>query len=394
MASCRAFILSAQRRLIKNRLCNSERTVRYLRFSSASSSNLPGFSLDHPECNVTETIASKVGKQLHRDPDHPLGILKASIVDYFRPSSFTLYDDLSPVVTTQQNFDSLRIPEDHVSRSYSDTYYLNKTTLLRPHTSAHQVELLKEKQNTRFLVAGDVYRRDEIDSSHYPVFHQMEGVKIFDPSDGKKAVEEDLKGTLEGLATHLFGQVEKRWVDAYFPFTEPSLELEIYFRGEWMEVLGCGVIHPDILTNSGRSNDIGWAFGLGLERLAMILFQIPDIRLFWSEDERFRRQFKAGKVSTFVPYSKYPPCYKDMTFWLSPDYHVNDLNELVRDIAGDLVETVELIDEFEHPKKKRTSHCYRIAYRSMDRSLTNDEIDSIQEKIRESVVDRLQVELR
>ena len=253
----------------------------------------------------------------------------------------------------------------------------------------------------QFLVTGDVYRRDEIDKSHYPVFHQMEGVKLLDDldsslsdKDAQRLIERDLKEGLEGLATHLFGPVEMRWVDEYFPFTHPSFELEILYDNEWMEVLGCGVIHPEILTNAGRSNDRGWAFGLGLERLAMILFNIPDIRLFWSKDERFHKQFRSGEIITFQPYSKYPPCLKDMSFWLADGFHVNDLNEIVRGVAGDLVEEVKLIDDFTHPKSGRTSHCYRIVYRSMDRSLTNEEIDALQEAVREETVKHMGVELR
>jgi phenylalanyl-tRNA synthetase alpha chain len=205
----------------------------------------------------------------------------------------------------------------------------------------------------------------------------------------------DLKSKLEGLAAHLFGaNTEMRWVDAYFPFTNPSVELEIYFQDEWLEVLGCGVIHPQILQNAGRPYDKGWAFGLGLERLAMILFGIPDIRLFWTDDDRFHSQFASGEIIRFQPYSKYPPCYKDISFWIPEGFHVNDLNEVVRHVAGDLVEEVVLLDDFVHPKTQRTSHCYRISYRSMDRSLTNGEIDRLQELVRDQSAQGLGVELR
>lgn len=251
------------------------------------------------------------------------------------------------------------------------------------------------------------YRRDEVDSSHYPVFHQMEGVKLFTTEDynGNDSlsdeeqvtfIENDLKQNLEGMAHELFGNVEMRWVDEYFPFTNPSFELEISFEGEWMEVLGCGVIRQEIIENSGRKGK-GWAFGLGLERLAMVLFGIPDIRLFWTQDERFHSQFAnaKNKIITFVPYSKYPPCFKDISFWTPSDgFHPNDVHELVRTVAGDLVEKVELIDSFEHPKTKRLSKCFRISYRSMDRSLTNEEVDALQEQVRSLVVDELNVELR
>jgi phenylalanyl-tRNA synthetase alpha chain len=238
----------------------------------------------------------------------------------------------------------------------------------------------------------------------------MEGVRMFSeeelnqagaisPSDKLAYVEQDLKNGLEGMARTLFGDVEMRWGVDYFPFTDPSFELEIYFNDEWLEVLGCGVVHKDIVKAVGRGEQLGWAFGLGLERLAMILFSIPDIRLFWSVDERFHRQFQSGEIVTFEPYSKYPPCFKDISFWTSlegvePTFHLNDLNEVIRDIAGDLVEQVKLIDEFVHPKSGRTSNCFRISYRSMDRSLTNEEVDKLQEDVRREVVEKLRVDIR
>jgi phenylalanyl-tRNA synthetase alpha chain len=307
---------------------------------------LEGYPLNGPDSNATSNIASRVGANLHKRPLHPLHTIQQKIASYWG-DSFQVFDDLSPVVSTRNCFDLLRITPDHVSRSVSDTYYLNKETVLRTHTSAHQVDLLKAGID-RFLVTGDVYRRDEIDRSHYPVFHQTEGVKMFSeqelegksPADRIAYMENDLKTELEGLATALFGPTEYRWVDGNFPFTDPSYELEIYFQGEWLEVLGCGVIHPEILDNAGRGAEQGWAFGLGLERLAMVLFDIPDIRLFWTDDERFHGQFRSGEIIKFQPYSKVPPCFKDISFWLGDQFHANDLNEIVRDVAGDLAEQV------------------------------------------------------
>jgi phenylalanyl-tRNA synthetase alpha chain len=237
----------------------------------------------------------------------------------------------------------------------------------------------------------------------------LEGLKLIQPSlveaagglSGKEwlkspecsMVESDLKSTLEGLMDHLFGPLtQKRWNVDFFPFTQPSFELEIFHNDEWMEVLGCGVIHEKVLNLSNRSDRRGWAFGLGLERLAMILFKIPDIRLFWTNDERFHSQFKDGRIIEFRLYSKYPPVFKDITFWTSNGDDIeptgngfveNDFFDLVRSIAGDLVEQIQLIDSFKHPKTGRSSRCYRISYRSMDRSLTNEEIDELQFKLRD-----------
>lgn len=327
------------------------------------------------------------------------------------------------------NFDAVLVPADHVSRSPNDTYYVDDATVLRCHTSAHQLETLRSGERA-FLVTGDVYRRDSIDASHYPVFHQMEGVRVFEPAEflsgdastssgeddevaaGTAHAERELKRVLEGLARHLFGaEAETRWVDAYFPFTEPSMELEVLFRGEWLEVLGCGVMQREILRNAGMDGDedgkgprVAWAFGLGLERLAMVLFGIPDIRLFWSGDQRFLSQFKAGNLrAKFKPYSKYPPCFKDVSFWQPKQEEdassqgpvsENDLCEKVRGVAGDLVESVSLIDAFTHPKTGRDSACYRIAYRSMERSLSDEEVNAMQETVRGLLATELGVELR
>ena len=365
---------------------------------------------DHPNNNVPPHIAALVGKGLHTRPDHPIGIIRAKIQEYFAslPVDFTVYDAEDPIVTMTQCFDDLRIPPDHPGRSPSDTYYIDDKTLLRTHTSAHQSEHLRSGADA-FLCAGDVYRRDEIDSSHYPAFHQLEAVRLFPTEEMSAAdgltgdewtsspecakIADDLKATLEGLMDHLFGETEKKWSEDYFPFTTPSLELEIKYEGEWLEVLGCGVIHEEVLQMADRPDRRGWAFGLGLERLAMILFEIPDIRLFWTEDERFHSQFKEGEIKKFQSYSKYPPVYKDIAFWIPENFVENDFFEMARGIAGDIVERMELIDEFTNPKKGKTSKCFRITYRSMDRSLTNEEVDALQDELRDTVVN-LGVEIR
>ena len=187
-----------------------------------------------------------------------------------------------------------------------------------------------------------------------------------------------------------------RWREDYFPFTQPSFELEVEFNGTWLEVLGCGVIHDDVLRNAGQdpTTTCGWAFGLGLERLAMVLFGIPDIRLFWTDDPRFSDQFAEGRITKFATYSKYPFCFKDVSFWLPENFHENDMFELIRNVAGDLVEKVDKFDSFVHPKTNRTSHAYRIVYRHTDRNLTNEEVDVIQARVRNDLCSILKVELR
>ncbi|KAI9598939.1 hypothetical protein BDF19DRAFT_429592 [Syncephalis fuscata] len=394
------------------------------------------------QTNITNAILAKIGRGLHQQPAHPLGIMSGLIRDHFG-SDYTYYDALSPVVSLEANFESLCFPADHPGRSRSDSYYLNRDWMLRTHTSAHQVELMR-KGNDRFLLSADVYRRDEIDKTHYPVFHQVEGVCLFPQNnveaivapklytaadnhanasddnprqscyklEDTMAVESHLKASLEGMVRRIFdtaaraqglantadNELRMRWIDGYFPFTSPSYELEVWYNGQWMEILGCGVIQHSILKNADRSTSIGWAFGIGLERLAMALFRIPDIRLFWSQDMRFLNQFSAANVTHFKPFSPYPSCTKDISFWLPEkstyEFHPNDLFELVRDMAGDLVEDVKLVDQFTHPKSGLESHCYRIMYRSMDRNVTNDEINEIQDKVREHAPTRLNVKLR
>ena len=359
--------------------------------------------------NLSPSISSKLSKRLHTQKGHPIATLRTLIENHF--PDFTHLSSLSPIVTPYQNFDSLSFPVDHPGRAKTDSYYINRNTMLRTHTSAHEVEVFA-KGMERWLLTADVYRRDEIDASHYPVFHQMEGAKIFgnDPSSieqieketqrlerqlaASNIVTEDvqhisqtnpvqtshnvrssevtaknLKLCLNSLLYELFAGVagaskddplRVRWIEAYFPFTSPSYEVEVFFRGKWLEILGCGVVLQSTLDRAGTistmsddfslkpvtgvANKMGWAFGLGLERIAMILFSIPDIRLFWSEDPRFLSQFIHGKINTFKPYSKYPATYRDISFWKpSRDMHDNDLYDVVRDAAGDLVEDVIIV---------------------------------------------------
>ncbi|OWF53551.1 phenylalanine--tRNA ligase, mitochondrial-like [Mizuhopecten yessoensis] len=386
--------------------------------------------------NVTPTILQKLGKNLHGKKYHPLNLIKLRINDFFyknyfnkyRNPLFSVYDNLSPVVTLYQNYDSLLVPVDHPSRRKTDSYYINSEYMLRAHTSCHQVDLIGMGLDA-FLLYGDVYRRDAIDSSHFPVFHQVEGLRLYTKyelfnkstdkdtlnlfEDGQRLptkqeshthetsvmMEHDLKKTLENLTFHLFGKdIEVKWVDAYFPFTHPSWELEIKFRGEWMEVLGCGIMEQKITRSAGAADKVGWAFGLGLERLAMKLYEIPDIRWFWSEDTGFLSQFEVQDPYTsitFKPVSDSPPCINDISFWINQkSFSENDFYDLVRAVGGNQVEQVHLIDSFFHPKKQRQSQTYRIVYRHMERPLTQNEVNILHEKISSKAVQTLDVDIR
>tara|TARA_Y100000034_G_scaffold75549_1_gene90740 strand:+ start:5384 stop:6409 length:1026 start_codon:yes stop_codon:yes gene_type:complete len=340
--------------------------------------------------NITSYIETRRRRDLLAE-EGPLNLLLDEIRGVFK--DFVIDVNKEPVVTTTQNFDELLIPEDHVSRSLKDTYYVDKNHVLRTHTSAHQTQHLRYGHR-KFLVIGDCYRRDTIDATHYPVFHQLEGVKLR-LGWGRGAAETDLKLTIEEFIKHLLPDVkDTRWTESYFPFTDPSFELEILYHDEWLEVLGCGLVENPILEACDYKDYEGWAFGIGLERLAMIRFQIPDIRLFWTEDERYKKQFRGKNWFddfVFEPYSKYPPCNKDISFWCGPDFHENDLMAIVKNWGADMVEEVKMIDQF--IKDGKISRAYRIVYRSMDRSLSNQEINAIQEGVRADVL-KLDVELR
>jgi phenylalanyl-tRNA synthetase alpha chain len=296
--------------------------------------------------------------------------------------------------------------------------------------TAHQSELMKSGLNN-FLMTGDVYRRDEIDRTHYPVFHQLDAVRLKtknelfhkDPTleifevgnntqstgtqqkqachtlEAVKLMEHELKTTLAGLAQELFGEkIEYRWIDTYFPFTQPSWELEVFHENNWLELLGCGIMRQPILTNSGVVDRIGWAFGIGLERVAMCLYKIPDIRLFWSNDTGFLNQFKVNcnENVTYKAVSQYPQCINDLSFWLPIDkeFSSNDFYDLARNIGGDTIEQIVLVDEFTHPKSGKTSHCYRIIYRHMERTLVQSEVNFIHKEIEKNATSQLGVQVR
>ena len=253
--------------------------------------------------NATPTILDKLPRRLHLQPSHPIGILRSLIESHF--STFEHLNSLSPIVTVAQNFDDLGFPADHPGRALTDSYYLNEHHMLRTHTSAHEVEQFR-KGLDQFLVTADVYRRDEIDRSHYPVFHQMEGCNVVDPAQGgierlerenaemraalgaaniviedltgvetatnpyqtehdprtARIIAEHLKNSLNGLVLKLFGgraggdgaePLRVRWIEATFPWTAPSYEVEVMFNGKWLEILGCGVVRQAALEKSGAS---------------------------------------------------------------------------------------------------------------------------------------------
>lgn len=248
----------------------------------------------------------------------------------------------NPISTPKLSFDELDFGPEHTSRSNSNTYYLNQHFLLRPHMSAIE-RLYLNRGIDSFIVAGQVFRRDEIDSSHYPIFHQLEGV--FHSSHSTLShCESSLKSTCEELVEHLFGEnVNFRWQDTFFPFTEPSFEIEVMHNSKWVEVLGCGVLKRKIWSGL-RGEGNAWAFGFGLERMAMILFEIPDIRYLWSNNSAVLDQFDYDSQSQFKPMHLEKPKSRDISFWVNTkDFNSGQFFELLREVCEDRVKEVTLV---------------------------------------------------
>ncbi|OGZ30499.1 MAG: hypothetical protein A2931_00235 [Candidatus Niyogibacteria bacterium RIFCSPLOWO2_01_FULL_45_48] len=346
---------------------------------------------------------------LSRDKSSPLFELAGRIKKIARFSDF---DDVkSPdVLPADVSFDLFNFPAEHPARRPTDTYFVDNSHILRTHTTImwyywlgqpEVKEKIKNKESIGALSHGKVYRKDEIDRNHMNVFHQMDGWYLTPKSESIITID-DLKDVLTEIAKTIFGDgVKYRFNKDEFPYTDPSLEMEIEVGdGEsrrWVEVLGAGVVREIVLKNLGVDPEEynGWAFGFGLERLAIISMDLPDIRLFWSEDERIKRQLKLGQK--FVPVSKYPPITRDISFVVKSDFVPNNYFDLIRDLGGDLVEEVKLIDKYENLEKfgeGRVSYTYRIIYRSNDRTLVSAEVDKIQGEIYRQTAEQFKAELR
>ena len=349
---------------------------------------------------------------LSRTPGNPLAELAGRIVALPRFADF-LTLNVPEIVKYDISFDLFNFPSDHPARNPSDTYFLDKENVLRTHTTVmwyyhlnlpEVKEKIKRGEPVGALSYGKVYRKDEIDRNHMNVFHQMDGYYLCRKSE-HVIVSEDLQNVLAEIAKAIFGEsVKYRFNTDKFPYTDPSLEMEVEVgpstssgQARWIEVLGAGIVHPNVLKNFGVDPDEynGWAFGFGLERLAIISMDLPDIRLLWSQDERVKKQLKLG--NKFKEVSKYPPITRDISFVVGKNFVPNDYFDLIRDLGGDLVEQVELIDKYEDSKKfgpDRASYTYRIVYRSTERTLKSEEVDTIQDKIYKQTAEQFKAELR
>jgi phenylalanyl-tRNA synthetase alpha chain len=228
---------------------------------------------------------------------HPLTQVTDDIVRAFRKLGFVVAD--GPEIEDEYHcFDALNTPADHPARDTQDTFYVgaDKRSLLRTHTSSVQIRVMKSQPPpVRIIVPGRVYRRDNADATHNPTFHQIEGLYV-----DKNVTVGDLKGTVEAVFKDVLGDdVKLRFRPHYFSYTEPSLEIDFTnalvkkLGKDWLEIAGCGMVHPQVFENVGYDPEVwsGWAFGFGIERIAMLRYGITDIRLFYENDVRFLKQF-------------------------------------------------------------------------------------------------------
>jgi phenylalanyl-tRNA synthetase alpha chain len=252
--------------------------------------------LKNEKIDVTMPAKEKrIGKK------NPLSLVLDDLYEIFLGMGFTIVQG-PEVETDYYNFEALNIPKEHPARDTQDTFYITDNMLLRTQTSNMQIRTMEHKKPPiKIISPGRVYRSDAIDATHSPVFHQIEGLVV-----DKGVTMADLKGTLELFAQGLYGKDSViRFRPHYFPFTEPSAEMDIccfscsgkgcsLCKGEgWIEILGCGMVHPNVLKICGIDPDIyrGFAFGIGLERIAMRKYNINDLRLFFENDIRFLEQF-------------------------------------------------------------------------------------------------------
>ena len=338
---------------------------------------------------------------LSRTTDSPL----KEIVDRAsRTRSLEGFDviKIPEIVPTNILFDMFNMAPGHPARSKSDTYYVDTDNVLRTHDTVfwyyylNNPEIKKrieKKEKLGAICYGKVYRKDEIDRRHMNVFHQF-GAWLIVPDEKQIITANDLKDALSDIATNVF-KADFRFYEHQFPYTDPSFEMEAQINGQWIEMLGSGLVRKSVLENMGLKGYNGWAFGFGLERLAMASMELPDIRLLWSEDERVKKQLKLGQKYKEV--SKFPPVLRDISFIVDKNFIPNDYFDLIRDIGGDLIEQVELLDKYENDKKfgeGKLSYTFRITYRSLERTLTNEEVNELHTKIEGETETNFKAEIR
>jgi phenylalanyl-tRNA synthetase alpha chain len=219
---------------------------------------------------------------------HPINAMMDRVIDIFVGLGYTVVEG-PEMETDYYNFEALNFPADHPARDMQDTLFLPDGNLMRTHTSSVQIRYMETNEPpVRIVVPGRCYRRDTVDASHAAVFHQIEFLAI---DEGLTFT--DMKGTIKVFLEQLFGEVPIRMRPSFFPFTEPSAEVDLEWKGRWLEVMGCGMVDPNVLKAVSYDPEIytGFAGGFGVERLAMVLHQIDDIRRLYTSDTRFLKRF-------------------------------------------------------------------------------------------------------
>lgn len=239
------------------------------------------------EAETLDVTMPGVGRPLGRI--HPLNSTIDKVLDIFVGLGYTIATG-PQIETDYYNFEALNTPVDHPARDMQDTFYLADGKLLRTHTSSVQIRYMETHQPPiRIVAPGRVYRRDTVDATHSAVFHQVELLAV-----DKGLTFTDLKGTIKEFLRRMFGDnLPVQFRASYFPFTEPSAEVDVQWKGKWLEVMGCGMVDPNVLKAVGYDPEVytGFAAGFGVERFAMVLHQIDDIRRLYNSDLRFLRQF-------------------------------------------------------------------------------------------------------
>ena len=276
--------VSSVDRPLYGQLLNELKNELFEKISSIQSDSDSGESSDSVDIALP-------GKNYSRGSSHILEQTFTDIKKIFGEIGFSVA--YGPEIDDDyHNFTALNVPEHHPARDMQDTFFVDKDIVLRTHTSNVQIHLMEEKDPPlRFIVPGRVYRNESISYKSYCLFHQVEGLFV-----EKNVSFGQLKGTLEYFVKKMFGSDRKmRWRPSYFPFTEPSAEVDIWDeqRNQWMEILGCGMVDPEVFKSVGYDPKLwrGYAFGMGVERIAMLKHGIDDIRLFYNGDIRFLRQF-------------------------------------------------------------------------------------------------------
>lgn len=441
--------------------------------------------------NATPSILAKVPQKLLHQPAHPLGILRTLIEQQF--PNFTSLLPNTPAVTVFSNFDELGFPKDHPGRAATDSYYLNASHMLRTHTSAHEVEVFRQGTD-RWLLSADVYRRDEIDRSHYPVFHQMEAAYVLPRSqvlsvmgaenrqmeaeqienlkNGRIIIEDEthggtevnpwqpehlpameetlvvdksLKLHLNRLALAVFGKgleargktdepLRIRWLEDVFPFTSPSYQLEVWFEGKWLEILGCGIVKQHTLNQAGMltvrivSSDVAHHLnrcteqdGLGLWSgtrsdsydplrhprhpsllvsrsslcLSVLRRQIDHLPALFKISSMLQRHQLLGARGLSREYFLRHSSRHSRGFGIrcTAGKFFIPTRPFQQPCQSELTAFAQ-IDRFVHPKTQRRSLCYRIHYQSMDRNLLNEEVNDLQALVVDAVVQGMRIEVR